>query len=79
MEISSRKEVFKMDFWGPVIIIAVTWIIIKLRDVSFDNYMPPSDKRIDHNKAIEDLAKGMSKDEVMNKTLCGEYNIPKDE
>lgn len=67
-----------MGLWIALIVfIGIPWLISKVKESSFDNYMPPPGQEVDHGKMSRDLARGVSQREVMNKTTRGEYNVPR--
>lgn len=48
-----------------------------IRNVTFDNRLPPDGYRVDHAAMNRDLAMGKSKNEVMDKCNRGGYDVKK--
>ena len=58
-----------------ILLIVVIYVLFKLPEWKFDNYMPPEGQRIDYNKQARDRVKNrLTKEEVMRNTINGKYN-----
>lgn len=59
-----------------ILLIVVIYVLFKLPEWKFDNYMPPDGQRIDYNKQSYDrIVNNLSNEQVMNNTTNGKYNV----
>ena len=59
-----------------ILLIVVIYVLFKLPEWKFDNYMPPEGQRIDYNKQSYDrIVNNLSNEQVMNNTTNGKYNV----
>ena len=58
-----------------ILLIVAIYVLFKLPEWKFDNYMPPEGQRIDHNaQALDRVKNHLTKEEVMRNTVNGKYN-----
>ena len=58
-----------------ILLIVVIYVLFKLPEWKFDNYMPPEGQRIDYNaQALDRVRNNLSNEEVMRNTVNGKYN-----
>lgn len=59
-----------------ILLIVVIYVLFKLPEWKFDNYMPPEGQRIDYNKQSYDrIVNNLSNEQVMKNTMNGKYNV----
>ena len=59
-----------------ILFIVVIYVLFKLSDWKFDNYMPPQGQRIDKNaQALDRVRNNLTNEQVMNNTINGKYNV----
>ena len=59
-----------------ILFIVVIYVLFKLPDWKFDNYMPPEGQRIDKNaQALDRVRNNLTNEQVMNNTINGKYNV----
>ena len=55
-----------------ILLIVVIYVLFKLPEWKFDNYMPPEGQRIDYNKQSYDrIVNNLSNEQVMKNTMNG--------
>ena len=58
-----------------ILLIVVIYVLFKLPEWKFDNYMPPEGQMIDYNaQALDRVKNHLTKEEVMKNTVNGKYN-----
>lgn len=63
---------------GIIVIGILYFVFFKLPEIRYDNYSAPSGYTVDHDAVNRDLmVNGMSKEDVMKKTVNGGYDIKK--
>ena len=59
-----------------ILLIVVIYVLFKLPEWKFDNYMPAEGERIDYNKQSYDrIVNNLSNEQVMKNTMNGKYNV----
>ena len=59
-----------------ILLIVVIYVLFKLPEWKFDNYMPPEGQRIDYNKQSYDrIVNNLTNEQVMKNTMNGKYNV----
>ena len=59
-----------------ILFIVVIYVLFKLPDWKFDNYMPPEGQRIDYNaQALDRVRNNLTNEQVMRNTVNGKYNV----
>ena len=59
-----------------ILLIVVIYVLFKLPEWKFDNYMPPEGQRIDYNKQSYDrIVNNLSNEQVMKNTMNEKYNV----
>lgn len=62
---------------GIILIIGITYVMCHIDEWKFNNRTTPPDKETDWAAMSSDLARGMSKQDVMRKSNNGGYDKPK--
>lgn len=62
---------------GLIIIFCVCFLPGIITNVKFDHRLPPDGYKVDYGAMSHDLARGKSKNEVMNKCNRGSYDVKK--
>ena len=61
-----------------ILFIVVIYVLFKLPDWKFDNYMPPEGQRIDYNaQALDRVQNHLTNDQIKQNTVNGKYNVKK--
>ena len=61
-----------------ILFIVVIYVLFKLPDWKFDNYMPPEGQKIDYNKqALDRVQNHLTNDQIKQNTVNGKYNVKK--
>lgn len=59
-----------------ILLIVVIYVLFKLPEWKFDNYMPPEGQRIDYNaQSYDRIVNNLSNEQVMKNTMNGKYNV----
>ena len=59
-----------------ILFIVVIYVLFKLPEWKFDNYMPPEGQRIDKNaQALDRVRNNLTNEQVMRNTVNGKYNV----
>ena len=59
-----------------ILFIVVLIILFNIPNWKFDNYMPPTGQRIDHNaQALDRVRNNLTNEQVMRNTVNGKYNV----
>ena len=59
-----------------ILFIVVIYVLFKLPDWKFDNYMPPEGQKIDYNaQALDRVRNNLTNEQVMRNTVNGKYNV----
>lgn len=63
---------------GLIIFGVIYFLLVKLPDIRFHNYMPPEDMRIDYNaQSLDRVKNNLSNEQVKYNTVNGKYNVKK--
>lgn len=62
---------------GAAILLAIIFLPSIIREYKFDNRLPPSGYRTDHDEMNKDLTLGMSRNDVKDKFNRGGYDVKK--
>ena len=61
-----------------ILFIVVIYVLFKLPDWKFHNYMPPEGQKIDYNKqALDRVQNHLTNDQIKQNTVNGKYNVKK--
>ena len=61
---------------GSIIFIVVLVILFNIPNWRFDNYTPPTGKKIDHNaQALDRVQNHLTNEQEMRNTVNGKYNV----
>ena len=61
---------------GILFIIGITYILCNRTSWKFDNYTPPTGKKIYYNaQALDRVQNHLSNEQVMRNTVNGKYNV----
>lgn len=66
-----------MEGIAILVFIVVIYVLCHIEEWKFDNRITPPDKETDWSAMSSDLARGMSKQEVMRKSNREGYDVPK--
>ena len=60
-----------------LVVFGVIWFLCKaLPEKRFNNYMPPTNQKIDYNKqALDRVQNHLTNEQVMRNTVNGKYNV----
>mgnify|MGYP006996785132 CR=1 FL=1 len=72
------RMVQNMELIASIILIAITWAIIKAPSHEAHNRLCPPGKRLDYTQMGVDRSNGMSKRDIDIKTNNGGYDVPND-
>ena len=61
---------------GLIIFGAIWFVIAKVPDIKFNNYMPPEGMTIDYNKqSLDGIQNHLTIEQVKANTVAGKYNV----
>ena len=61
---------------GLIIFGAIWFVLVKVPDIKFNNYMPPEGMMIDYNKqSLDRIQNHLTIEQVKANTVAGKYNV----
>lgn len=65
-----------VELIGIIIFFVIYFLITKIPDMKFDNYIPPEGQTIDYNKqALDRVQNHLTNEQVKRNTVNGKYNV----